>query len=76
MKDIVKAVKIFKRHKCDFVLMHCVSVYPCDEKMLNLNLIQTLKKKFKCKMGYSGHESSVAPSITAYFWELIILKDI
>ena len=26
-----------------------------------------MKKKFKCKIGYSGHESSVSPSIAAWF---------
>ena len=67
MQDINNAVKIFKKNKCDFVLMHCVSTYPCEEKDLNLNLIKTLKKKFNCKMGYSGHESTVSPSIAAWF---------
>ena len=67
MKDIEKAVKIFKKNKCNFVLMHSISIYPCDEKILNLNLIKTLKNKFKCEIGYSGHESTVSPSITAYF---------
>ena len=47
--------------------MHCVSTYPCPEKDLNLNLILTLEKKFKCKIGYSGHENSVSPSIAAWF---------
>ena len=67
LKDINKAVKIFKQSKCDFVLMHCVSTYPCSDKDLNLNVIQTLRKIFKCKIGYSGHESSVSPSIAAWF---------
>ena len=30
-------------------------------------MITTLKKKFKCKIGYSGHESSVSPSFAAWF---------
>ena len=67
MKKINNAVKIFKKNKCDFVLMHCVSNYPCQEKDLNLNLIVTLGKKFKCKIGYSGHENSVSPSLVAWF---------
>ncbi len=67
MKNINDALKIFKKHKCNFVLMHCVSNYPCPEEDLNLNLITTLKKKFKCKIGYSGHESSVSPSFAAWF---------
>ena len=67
MKDIEKAVEIFNIYNCEFVLMHSVSVYPCDESLLNLNFIRTLKRNFKCEVGYSGHESSVSPSITAYF---------
>jgi N-acetylneuraminate synthase len=66
MKDIQVAVKIFKKNKCNFVLMHCVSNYPCPERDLNLNMIVTLKKKFKCKIGYSGHEGSVSPSLIAW----------
>ena len=66
IKDIEEAIKIFKKNKCKFILMHCVSEYPCPEENLNLNLIKTLKKKFKCEMGYSGHESSVSPSLFAW----------
>ena len=67
VKDVNYAVKIFKKNKCDFVLMHCVSTYPCADKDLNLNLIIALKEKFKCKIGYSGHETTVSPSIAAWF---------
>ena len=75
MKDIKNAVNIFKKFKCPYVLMHCVSLYPCDENKLNLNMILTLKV-FNCEVGYSGHESSVSPSITAFFLEQITLKGI
>lgn len=68
IKDIYAAVKIFKKHKCKYELMHCVSLYPCPENKLNLRMIQTLKNKFKCKVGYSGHESSVTPSLFAYMF--------
>ena len=56
MKDIENAVKIFKKHKCPFELMHCNSAYPIADNEVNLKLIPILKKKFKCKVGYSGHE--------------------
>ena len=65
MNNITKAVKIFKKYKCKFTLMHCVSAYPCLEKNINLNMINTLKKKFKVDIGYSGHEKSVSPSLMA-----------
>ncbi len=67
LKDIETAIKIFKRNKCEFVILHCVSKYPCPENELNLNLIPYYIKKFKCKVGYSGHESTVSPSILAWF---------
>ena len=66
IKEIDKVVKIFKKNKCKFVLMHCVSTYPCQENDLNLNSIISLKKRYKCKIGYSGHEPSVSPSIAAW----------
>ena len=65
-KDIATAIKIFKMKKCKFILMHCVSTYPCPIENLNLNMIITLKNKFKCDVGYSGHESTVSPSIIAF----------
>ena len=66
LKDIQKCIKIFKEKKCKFILMHCVSNYPCPLEDLNLNMIPVLKK-FKCEIGYSGHLSHVSPSIMAYF---------
>ena len=63
--DIGKAVNIFKDNKCEFTLMHSVSIYPCPEEKLNLINIKFLKEKFNCNVGYSGHEVSVSPSIVA-----------
>ena len=60
LKDIEKAVKIFRKHKCPFELLHCHSSYPMPLEEANLNAIPFLKKKFKCKVGYSGHESSAS----------------
>jgi N-acetylneuraminate synthase len=58
IKDIEEAVKIFKKYKCPFELMHTNSTYPMPLEDANLNVITTLKKKFKCNVGYSGHETS------------------
>jgi N-acetylneuraminate synthase len=57
LKDIGYAVKIFRRNDCPFELMHSHSAYPMQTAEANLRVIQTLQKKFKCKVGYSGHES-------------------
>ena len=56
MKDIEEVVEIFKMENCQFELMHCISAYPFDDSLANLNLIKIYKEKFNCKVGYSGHE--------------------
>ena len=66
MKDIIFAVKTFKKNKCPFILMHCVSTYPCKDENLNLSMIYQLKNKFKCRIGYSGHEATTSPSLIAW----------
>ena len=59
LNDIYKLLKIFKESKCPYILMHCVGVYPCPDEILNLNAIKTLKDRYKCDVGYSGHSSGI-----------------
>ena len=62
---IFKVINIFKKKKCKFTLLHCVSEYPCEDHKLNLINLTYLKNKYKCNIGYSGHEASLTPSIIA-----------
>ena len=63
--DIQKAVDIFKSAKCSFELMHTVSTYPMNDKDANLKVIQTLREKYNCDVGYSGHEAGLVISYAA-----------
>ena len=65
MKDIEKAVKIFRKEKCPFELLHTNSSYPMKNNEANLKLISSLAKKFKCNVGYSGHEKGASFVSTA-----------
>jgi N-acetylneuraminate synthase len=58
LDDIENAVLIFKEYDCPFELMHSHSAYPMPIEEANLRLIPTLKKRFNCNVGYSGHEPS------------------
>ena len=64
-KDIEKAIEIFKKNKCSFELMHCVSTYPMKPEDANLKTINGLRNKFNCDVGYSGHENGLAISYAA-----------
>jgi len=63
--DIQAAVDIFRKANCPFELMHAVSTYPMKDEDANLNMINTLREKFNCNVGYSGHEVGLAVSYAA-----------
>ena len=54
--ELDQAVNLIKKYTEDFVLLHCVSSYPTDDADLNFNVIPTLKNRYNCIVGYSGHE--------------------
>ena len=63
--DIQAAVDIFREAGCSFELMHTISTYPMKDKNANLKMIKTLRKRFNCNVGYSGHEVGLAVSYAA-----------
>lgn len=65
LEEIDHAVDIFKQAKCSYELMHCNSTYPMEPKKANLNCIKTLKDRYKCNVGYSGHEVGLPVSVAA-----------
>ena len=60
IEEIDKAVELIKKFTKDFIIMHCVSCYPTEDKDVNLNIIPTLKNRYNCPIGYSGHERGIA----------------
>ena len=51
----------------NFVLLHCNSTYPAPIEELNLRAIKTLKERYNCEVGYSGHEFRLSPSVAATY---------
>ena len=64
-EDIQNAIDIFNQANCPFELMHTVSTYPMKDEDANLKMIDTLREKFGCNVGYSGHEVGLAVSYAA-----------
>ncbi len=50
---IVKMIPENNRH--NITLLHCVSLYPPKDEIVNLNFINTLRSTFGLKVGYSDH---------------------
>ena len=59
IEEIDEVVNIFQSNGCPFELMHCNSTYPMPIEDANLLSIPMLKERYKCEVGYSGHETSL-----------------
>jgi len=65
IKQVDRAVEIFRAADCPFELMHCVSTYPMQDEDANLSCIKVLRDRYQCDIGYSGHEVGLAVSYAA-----------
>jgi len=67
-QDIDWVVDTFLTAGCDFVLMHCVSEYPCPDEHVNLGMISTLQNKYKgAEIGYSNHSPGIESCVGAAY---------
>jgi sialic acid synthase SpsE len=66
--EVSKAVDAIKSAGCrDFTLLHCVSGYPTPASECNLSAIETLRRNFGCKVGWSDHSVNAAVIYRAVF---------
>ncbi|NMC49170.1 MAG: N-acetylneuraminate synthase, partial [Desulfovibrio sp.] len=64
-EQVDAALEIFKKHDCPYTLLHCVSAYPCPDEDCNVSMVTTLRDRYQCPVGYSGHEVGILPSVLA-----------
>jgi N-acetylneuraminate synthase len=63
MEQIEAAVQVLGTE--DLVINHATSTYPCEPRELNLRTITSLRARFPCPIGYSGHEVGLIPTVAA-----------
>lgn len=65
-EEIDAAVNVLEKYgKGDYALLHTNSAYPAKDEELNLLRISTLKERYNCIVGYSGHEYDINPTVIA-----------
>tara|TARA_Y100001958_G_C21225001_1_gene550419 strand:+ start:1027 stop:2070 length:1044 start_codon:yes stop_codon:yes gene_type:complete len=66
IKTITPAVKIIRKYKLPFALLHCTNIYPTPHKLIRLNAMLELKKVFKdAIIGLSDHSETIFPCLGA-----------
>ena len=58
----------------NFAVLHCNSTYPAPVDELNLSAIKTLKDRFRCEVGYSGHEMLLGTTVSSVLLGSTILE--
>lgn len=48
-----------------YALLHTNSSYPCPADQANLAVMDTLRERYRCRVGYSGHETGLQVSLAA-----------
>ncbi len=60
MEDVEEAVEVFLTEgNRELILLHCVTRYPPMPKEINLRVINTFQKRFKCPVGFSDHSIGI-----------------
>ena len=65
LSDVEVAVNALDMMASSLTLLHCTSQYPCPNNKVNLLAMETLRKKFGVKVGYSDHTLGVTASLAA-----------
>ncbi|MGE3472583.1 MAG: N-acetylneuraminate synthase family protein [Vicinamibacterales bacterium] len=63
MEEIERAVGLIGTS--NLLITHSTSAYPCPLPQLNLRMIQTIRARFDCPVGYSGHEVGLPTTLAA-----------
>ncbi len=74
LQETDDAVSWMKEEGADFALLHCNSAYPAPLEDLNLSCIKTLKERYNCEVGYSGHEFRLGTTVAAIYLGATILE--
>ena len=74
LEETDKAVEWMREESADVALLHCNSAYPAPISDLNLSCIKTLKERYNCEVGYSGHEFRLGTTVASIYLGATILE--
>lgn len=65
ISEIASTVDFIKKHKRQFVLLHCISSYPTPIEDTNLSTIPYFREAFHVPIGYSDHTEGIEACLAA-----------
>jgi N-acetylneuraminate synthase len=75
IEEIDEAVNRLEKYaRGGYVIFHTNSTYPTPEEEINMQMITTLKNRYNCIVGYSGHEEDIQPSTYAPLFGACVIE--
>ena len=74
LEETDQAVQWMREEKADFSILHCNSTYPAPLEDLNLKCIETLRERYDCEVGYSGHEFRLGTTVASVYLGATIIE--
>ncbi len=66
MEEIGQALEVLRDNGCGaYTLLHCNTGYPTPMEDVNLLAMQSMRKRFRCPVGYSDHTRGIEAAIAA-----------
>lgn len=73
--EIEQVVNIIpEKYKKNVTLLHCVSLYPPKDEIVNLKFIETLKTNFDLNIGYSDHTLGFSIPLASVVYGVTIIE--
>ncbi len=73
-EEISSAVDIVKDLGLDFSVFQCTSMYPVPFTKVGLNVIQELRNRYSCPIGYSDHTGSIYSGLASLAQSVDLLE--
>lgn len=67
MEEIAATLELYdyRNARDRVILLHCVSAYPAEPSDVNIRVMETLRRRFGCLVGFSDHTSGTECAIAA-----------
>ncbi len=63
--ELDAAVASVVAQEVPFAVLQCTSLYPCPPEKVGLNVLDELRSRYRCPVGFSDHSGTIFPALAA-----------
>jgi len=64
-EEIDEAVETIRKYHNNLTALQCTTEYPCPPEQVGLNVMQELRERYRCPVGFSDHTSTIYAPLAA-----------